>query len=114
MFKRLNIKGIVFVLATLSLPVSATTLADALVLAYQTNPQIIAQQAFLRATDESVISARANLLPVLKQTLQACGEQGQAPLPRGLVVHDQWVAWRHQCQPQPQVFSLTEALVGQG
>ena len=71
MFKRLKIKGIVLVFATLSLPVSATTLADALVLAYQTNPQIIAQQAFLRATDESVISAQANLLPALKQTLQA-------------------------------------------
>lgn len=71
MFKRFKITGLTLALASLSLPAFATTLADALVLAYQTNPQIIAQQASLRATDETVISARANLLPTLTQTLQA-------------------------------------------
>jgi outer membrane protein len=90
MFKRLKIKATLLVFATLSLPVSATTLADALVLAYQTNPQIIAQQAFLRATDESVISARANLLPALKQTLQA-NRAAQLNMPSGSRdPHGQW------------------------
>lgn len=90
MFKRLKIKVTLLVFATLSQPVSATTLADALVLAYQTNPQIIAQQAFLRATDESVISARANLLPALKQTLQA-NRAAQLNMPSGSRdPHGQW------------------------
>lgn len=71
MFERLKISGLVLAFATMSLPAAATTLADALVLAYQTNPQIIAQQASLRASDEGVISARANLLPTLTQTLRA-------------------------------------------
>ena len=56
-------------LACLSLPASATTLADAMALAYKTNPQLRAQQAALRAADEGVISARANLLPTLAQTI---------------------------------------------
>lgn len=46
----------------------ATTLADALAIAYKTNPQLKAQQAALRSVDEGVISARANLLPVLSQS----------------------------------------------
>lgn len=50
-------------------PALATTLADALVLAYKINPQIKAQRAALRAADEGVISARANLLPALSQTI---------------------------------------------
>ena len=71
MLKRLKSTGFAVALAVISLPASATTLADALVLAYQTNPQILAQQAALRATDESVISARSLLLPALTQTIRA-------------------------------------------
>jgi outer membrane protein len=71
MFGKLKVAGLALTFAALSLPVTATTLADALVLAYQTNPQIVAQQAALRATDESVISARSALLPTLTQTLTA-------------------------------------------
>lgn len=41
------------------------TLADALVQAYTTNPQLSLQQATVRTTDEDVISARAALLPTL-------------------------------------------------
>lgn len=52
-----------------TVPVQATTLADALAIAYKTNPQLRAQQAALRAVDEGVISARANLLPALSQSL---------------------------------------------
>ncbi|MEM7440208.1 MAG: TolC family outer membrane protein [Pseudomonadota bacterium] len=57
--------------AAVATPASATTLADALAIAYKTNPLLKAQQAALRATDEGVISARANLLPALSQTLTA-------------------------------------------
>jgi len=41
------------------------SLADALVQAYTTNPQLMLQQANLRTTDENVITARAALLPTL-------------------------------------------------
>ncbi|MBC6441872.1 MAG: TolC family outer membrane protein [Rhodobacteraceae bacterium] len=51
-------------------PAPATSLADALAIAYSTNPQLKAWQAALRAADEDVISARANLLPVLAQELR--------------------------------------------
>jgi outer membrane protein len=44
------------------------TLEDALTLAYQTNPQILAARAGLRATDEGVASARANWRPSLSVT----------------------------------------------
>ena len=71
MLKQLKSTGLALALAVFSLPASATTLADALVLAYQTNPQIMAQQATLRSTDESVISARSLLLPTLTQTIRA-------------------------------------------
>ena len=53
----------------LSLPAAATTLADALALAYKSNPQLRASQAALRAADENVIAARSVLLPVLNQSL---------------------------------------------
>ena len=70
MLKRLKKTGLAVAFSALAAPAFATTLADALVQAYLTNPQILAQQAALRATDEGVISARANLLPTLQQSLQ--------------------------------------------
>jgi len=48
--------------------VQATTLADALALAYTTNPQLTQQQAVVRIADEDVINQRGNLLPTLTQT----------------------------------------------
>jgi outer membrane protein len=42
---------------------SAETLADAITLAYQTNPTLQAQRAQLRATDENVVQARAGFRP---------------------------------------------------
>jgi outer membrane protein len=69
MHKRIRTTGLAVLFASFSFTAQATTLADALAQAYQTNPQILAQQAALRATDENVISARANLLPILTQTL---------------------------------------------
>ena len=44
-------------------PVGAETLADALALAYQTNPTLQQQRAQLRALDESVVQARAGYRP---------------------------------------------------
>ena len=44
-------------------PVSAETLADALALAYQTNPTLQQQRAQLRALDENVVQARAGYRP---------------------------------------------------
>ncbi|MEM6619710.1 MAG: TolC family protein, partial [Pseudomonadota bacterium] len=71
MFKRLStaITGVALICAGLGAPTQATTLADALALAYKTNPSLRAQQAALRAADEGVIAARSNLLPALSQTI---------------------------------------------
>jgi len=60
--------GVVALLIAPAGPALATSLADALVLAYTTNPQMKLQQASLRSDDESLISARGNLLPTLSNT----------------------------------------------
>ena len=44
-------------------PAAAETLADALAMAYQTNPQLQAQRARLRATDEQYVQARSQFRP---------------------------------------------------
>ena len=44
---------------SLSAPAHAETLADAVALAYQTNPQLLAQRAQLRAVNENYVQARA-------------------------------------------------------
>ncbi|MDP8916249.1 MAG: TolC family protein, partial [Pseudomonadota bacterium] len=49
--------------AALSGPAAAETLAEAIALAYQTNPVLRAQRAQLRALDEGVIQARAGYAP---------------------------------------------------
>ena len=90
MFARLKTIGVALAFFAISLPTSATTLADALVVAYQTNPQIISQQAFLRATDESAVSARANLLPILKQTLSFTRSAGLNMPSQTRDPHGQW------------------------
>lgn len=56
------------VASTVLTPVSAAaeTLAEALVRAYGTNPQLLAQRAGLRATDEEVSQALANWRPTVK------------------------------------------------
>jgi outer membrane protein len=53
----------------LSLPAQAETLTDALVRAYQDNPQLQAERAQLRATDENVPQALSNWRPTV--TVQA-------------------------------------------
>src|SRR5579863_6044277 len=60
--------GILFALAVR--PATAESLTDALAYAYQTNPQLLAQRALLRATDESVPQALANWRPTVSFTGQ--------------------------------------------
>jgi outer membrane protein len=57
-------------LAGLAAPAHAETLADAIALAYQTNPTLQGQRASQRALDESVVQARTGLRP----TLSASGD----------------------------------------
>ncbi|MCJ9430236.1 TolC family outer membrane protein [Kordiimonas marina] len=47
---------------------SAETLQDALAAAYESNPQLLAQRAALRATDENVSTAKSAFLPNLSGT----------------------------------------------
>ena len=47
----------------LAAPLWATTLTDALVLTYQTNPQLVISRATLRQSDEGVLGARSALRP---------------------------------------------------
>lgn len=51
-------------------PAGADTLVEALILAYQTNPDLRAQRAALRATDEGVAKATTGFLPSLTGTGQ--------------------------------------------
>jgi outer membrane protein len=53
-------------------PAGAQTLQDALTNAYNTNPQLLAERANLRATDENVPQALANWRP----TVQVTGSEG--------------------------------------
>jgi len=53
----------------------AQTLTQALADAYNTNPQILAQRALLRATDEQVPQALANWRPTVNFTGQVGGER---------------------------------------
>jgi outer membrane protein len=65
-------------------PLSAQSLTEALVEAYQTNPQLLAQRALLRATDEQVPQALANWRPTVTFTGEIgwdIATQPQAPLP---------------------------------
>jgi len=52
-------------LAGLAAPAQAETLADAIALAYQTNPTLQGQRASQRALDESVVQARTGLRPTV-------------------------------------------------
>jgi outer membrane protein len=56
-------------------PVSAQTLTQALADTYNTNPQLLAQRALLRATDEGVPQALANWRPTVNFTGQVGGER---------------------------------------
>jgi len=57
--------AVVAIVTGLAAPAWAETLQDAIALAYQTNPSLLAQRANQRALDETVVQARAGLRPTL-------------------------------------------------
>jgi len=57
-------------LAGLALPAAAQSFEEALATAYNTNPQLQAERANLRATDEQIAQARANWRPTVTVTGQ--------------------------------------------
>ncbi|WP_277905889.1 TolC family protein [Brevundimonas abyssalis] len=58
-------------MAALAGPVSADSLQDAIALAYQTNPTLLAQRAQQRALDETYVQARAGLRPNIDASVGA-------------------------------------------
>lgn len=63
-------------------PASAETLADAIALAYDTNPTLLAQRASQRALDESAVQARSGLRPTITGSAQ--GNYSESRTPGGL------------------------------
>lgn len=63
--------AVIAVLGGMSAPAWAETLKDALALAYQTNPSLLAQRANQRALDESIVQARAGLRPQVDLSVTA-------------------------------------------
>src|SRR6516164_8387238 len=59
-----------FLLVVTAVPIEAQTLTDALAEAYNTNPQLLAQRALLRATDEQVPQALSFWRPTVNFTGQ--------------------------------------------
>lgn len=70
--------GAAAVLALAISPAPAQTLTEALAYAYRNNPQLLAQRAALRATDEEVPVALSNWRPTVNLTTQAGLNQGSA------------------------------------
>lgn len=62
--------GVAAVVAVAGSPAPAQTLTEALAYAYQNNPQLLAQRAALRATDEEVPQALSNWRPTVNLTTQ--------------------------------------------
>jgi outer membrane protein len=60
-------------------PACAETLADALSLAYQTNPNLLAQRATQRALDETYVQARAGYRPTLSLQSDAAYLETRTP-----------------------------------
>ena len=57
--------AVVALVTGLGAPAWAETLQEAIALAYQTNPSLLAQRANQRALDETVVQARSGLRPAL-------------------------------------------------
>jgi outer membrane protein len=69
-------------------PAAAQTLTEAFAYAYNNNPQLLAQRAALRATDESVPQALANWRPVVNFTGSAGFTRGALTTPQTNVIAD--------------------------
>src|SRR5690242_21764511 len=73
MLPRLSRRPVMVAAALLSVtaPGSAQTLTEAFAYAYNNNPQLLAQRALLRSTDEQVPQALSNWRPTVNFTGQA-------------------------------------------
>ena len=63
----------------LAVPAAAETLADAIALAYQTNPTLQAQRASQRALDENIVQARSGWRPSLSASASASYSETRTP-----------------------------------
>ncbi|HEY3696933.1 TolC family outer membrane protein [Phenylobacterium sp.] len=68
-----------------ALPAAAETLADAIALAYESNPTLQAQRATQRALDENYVQARAGWRPTLSAGVQDTYTQTRVPGAQGFV-----------------------------
>jgi outer membrane protein len=88
-------------LAGTALCAAAQTFEEALAVAYNTNPQLLAERANLRATDEQIAQARANWRP----TVTVTGQVGHG---------DTWLQGRHDNPipgtPRQASFNITQPL----
>jgi len=71
--------AVIAVVAGLSAPAWAENLQQAIALAYQTNPSLLAQRANQRALDESIVQARAGLRPQLDVTVSTSYSRTETP-----------------------------------
>ncbi len=72
--------AVIAVIGGISAPAWADTLQQAIALAYQTNPTLLAQRANQRALDESIVQARSGLRPTLDVTLSASYTRSDSPV----------------------------------
>jgi outer membrane protein len=72
--------AVIAVIAGMGAPAWAETLRDALALAYQTNPSLLAQRANQRALDESIVQARSGLRPSLDVSVSANYSRTDSPV----------------------------------
>src|SRR5215470_14387393 len=68
-------------IAVLTPPALAQTMTEAFAYAYNNNPQILAQRALLRATDEGVPQALSNWRPQVSLNAQAGFERAGVATP---------------------------------
>src|SRR6476620_10215475 len=73
------------VAAAYAAPASAETLADAIALAYESNPTLQAQRATQRALDENYVQARAGWRPTLSAVVSDTYLQTRTPGQLGAV-----------------------------
>ena len=70
------------ILALAAGPVCAETLADAIALAYDSNPTLQAQRATQRALDENWMQARSGFRPQVSASAQANYQETRIPRPQ--------------------------------
>ena len=75
--------AVIALTAGLAAPAWAETLQQAIALAYQTNPSLLAQRANQRALDETVVQARGGLRPTLSASAGVDYTKTWAPEPTG-------------------------------